>query len=295
MNATNPSLVAPNSEPAKQCHSQTKKNTKIDKEGSYQTSNQVTGPNADLSPKRQGMQKADMDMPAGNNGNGMDDKSAPTILAQPCKHGCKAAAPAEEAKSGPPVSNNNNDMNNGHTPMIPAQPCKRGRKAAAADDNTPPAKQTKEDEASVDQLPHQQGKAGPARKKAVAVLRDPLPDCPGRDVHPAQQPAKRHTPQEVAAEWSVQRKAIEDAIQAGERAKQLLAQMNVAEDCQDDGMDAENPQRISAANRKRTYDELEENSDGESFDFGGVESVLNSLDEEPVPKGKGVSENDSVR
>jgi hypothetical protein len=71
--------------------------------------------------------------------------------------------------------------------------------------------------------------------------------------------------------------------------------MNVSEDHQDDGMDAENPQRISAANRKRAYDELEGNSDGESFDFNGVESVLNSSDEEPVPKGKGVSENDTAR
>ena len=73
--------------------------------------------------------------------------------------------------------------------------------------------------------------------------------------------------------------------------------MNVSEDCQDDGMDAENPQRISAADQKHAYDELEGNSDGELFDFNGVELVLNSSDKEPVPKGKGVSdcENDTMR
>ena len=271
---------------------------KTDKEGSYQTSNQVMGPNADLSPEERGMHKADMNMPAGNNSDGVDDKLAPKIPAQPCKHGHKAAAPAEEANSGLPVGNDNSGMSNGHAPMIPAQPCKRGCKAATvADDSAPPAKQTKEDEASVGKLPHQQQNEGPARKKAVAAPRDPLPDCPGQNAHPAGQQAKRRTPQEVVAKQNAQRKAIKDAIRAGERAKKLLAQMNVSEDRQDDGMDAENPQCISAANWKCAYDELEGNSNGESFDFNGVELVLNSSDEEPVPKGKGVSdcENDTMR
>jgi hypothetical protein len=74
------------------------------------------------------MQKADMNMPAGSNSDGMDDKSAPTILAQPRKRGRKAAAPAEEANSGPPVGNDNSGMNDGRAPTIPAQPCKRGRR-----------------------------------------------------------------------------------------------------------------------------------------------------------------------
>ena len=239
-----------------------------------------------------------MNMPAGNNGDGVDDKSAPKIPAQPRKRGRKAAAPAEEANSGLPVGNDNSGMSDGHAPMIPAQPRKRGCKAATvADDSAPPVKQTKEDEASVGKLPHQQRNEGPARKKAVAAPRDPLPDRPGWNAHPAGQPAKQRTPQEVAAKQNAQRKAIEDAIWAGERAKQLLAQMNVSEDRQDNGMDAENPQRISAADRKHAYDKLEGNSDGELFDFNGVELVSNSSDEEPVPKGKGVSdcENDTMR
>ena len=254
-NVANPDLASVNSEPAKRHRGQAKKNTKPEDKGPDQASNQSTAPATDLHPKGQGAHEAAMNIPAVNDSNRMDNDSIPKIAAQPQKRGRKAAAMADEG------------------------------------DSAPPAKRTKEDGASsIYQLPHQQGKKGPARKKAAAVPRDPLLDCQGRNTHPAQPPARRRTPQEVAASQEAQRRAIEEAIQAGERAKQLLAQMNVSEDHRDNSMEAENPQRISVANRKRAHDELEGASDAEVFDFQDVDAMLDSPDEEPIAKGKAVSE-----
>lgn len=102
---------------------------------------------------------------------------------------------------------------------------------------------------------------------------------------------RRHTSAEVAAEQEVKRKAIEDKIRELERAKQLLAELNVAEDLK---MDGDNPQHLSAAARKCTHNELDYDSDGgEAFNFADVDAMPNSdleLLEEHAPKAKAVSE-----
>jgi hypothetical protein len=74
-------------------------------------------------------------------------------------------------------------------------------------------------------------------------------------------------------------------------AKELLAQMNVNEDLQDEEMLTENPQRLSAAIRKRGRQYLEDDEDGEEFDFTAVdqESCSDDTGEEPV-KAKVVSD-----
>ncbi|KAF8235537.1 hypothetical protein L208DRAFT_1256719 [Tricholoma matsutake] len=84
----------------------------------------------------------------------------------------------------------------------------------------------------------------------VAAVRDPLPNRPGQNVHPATPKQTRRTAQEVAAEREAQKQAIEEKIREGERAKELLAQMNVNEGLEDKQMLTENPQQLSAAIRK---------------------------------------------
>lgn len=238
---------------------QTKKNATAN-EGPVQ--DQPIAPTIVSSLEDEAVQKAASDILAGSNKNGVLDEDAPTL---------PAAQPA---------------------------PRKRGRKATtAADevDSAPVAKRTKQGGGDDGQLPGRQGKKGPAAKKADTMPRDPLPDRQKRNTHPAGQRAKRRNPQEVAAEQEAKIRAIEEAIQAGERAKQLLAQMNVSEDVLDDGMDVDNPQRISAAtgNRKHASKKFEGDSDGEIFDFKEVDAMLNSSesDEEPVQKRKVVSNN----
>jgi hypothetical protein len=130
----------------------------------------------------------------------------------------------------------------------------------------------------------------------VAAIRDPLPNRPGRNVHPATPKRTRRTAQEVAAEREAQKQAIEEKIREGERAKELLAQMNVNEGLEDEQMLTKNPQRLSAAIRKRGRKCLDESEDGEDFDFTAVnqESYSDDLSDEPQAEtGKGVS--DQVR
>jgi hypothetical protein len=118
--------------------------------------------------------------------------------------------------------------------------------------------------------------------------RAPLPDRQGRNVHPAGQPVRRRTSAEVAAEQEAKLKAIEDKIWELKRAKQLLAEWDVAKDLEiDDG----NPQRLSAVAQKRTHDELDYDSDdGEVFDFDDVDAMPDSDSEESAPKAKAVSQ-----
>jgi hypothetical protein len=124
--------------------------------------------------------------------------------------------------------------------------------------------------------------------------RDPLPDRPGRNVHPAGKLPKRRTPQEVAAERDAKARAIEQKIRELEDAKRQLAEMNASEDMYDDEMDKGNPQRLSAATRKCAYDELEANSDdGEAFDFSEVDDMLGSSDAEEPLEEKIVSDFES--
>lgn len=119
--------------------------------------------------------------------------------------------------------------------------------------------------------------------------RDPLPDRPGRNVHPTAIKPKRRTTQEVAAEREAQRRAVEEKIQELEAVKQRLAEMNASEDNYDDELDNENPQRLSAVMRKRAYDEVEENSDGKAFEFAEVDA-MESSDAETPAKEKIVSD-----
>jgi hypothetical protein len=96
---------------------------------------------------------------------------------------------------------------------------------------------------------------------------------------------RRRTSAKVAAKQEAKRKAIEDKIRELEKAKQLLAELNVAKDLE---MDDGNPQRLSAAARKRTCDELDYDSNGgEAFDFADVDMMPDShleLLKEPAPK-----------
>jgi hypothetical protein len=116
-----------------------------------------------------------------------------------------------------------------------------------------------------------------------------LPDRPGRNLHPAGQPTKRLTVDEAAARREAQRKAIEDKIQEGEMAKQLLAEINAAEERD---MEGEKPQRLSVAICKWAHNKVAEDSDGgEDFNFAEVDAMADSESqsdgEEPVLKGLG--------
>ena len=71
-----------------------------------------------------------------------------------------------------------------------------------------------------------------------------------------------------------------------EDAKRCLAEMNAFEDVQDDEMIEENPQRLSAAVRKRAHVELEGNNDEEVFDFAEVDAMPVSSDVEELVEPK---------
>ena len=165
---------------------------------------------------------------------------------------------------------------------------KRGREAEATvngpDDNinNPAPKKAK---CKVDNASQPSGKAKPMRRQkqtAVVNPRDPLPDRPGRNIHPAKvaKPTTiRRTSQEVAAECEAKKRAMEEKIQEGEKAKEFLAWMNTNEDLDNDELLTENPQRLSAAIRKRGREypgDTDEGSGGEEFDFDEVENAVYS-------------------
>jgi hypothetical protein len=62
--------------------------------------------------------------------------------------------------------------------------------------------------------------------------------------------------------------------------------MNASEDVQDDEMNEGNPQRLSAAVRKRAHVELEGDNDEEVFDFAEVDAIADSSDIEELVKPK---------
>lgn len=66
----------------------------------------------------------------------------------------------------------------------------------------------------------------------VAAIRDPLPNRPGRNVHPATPKRTRRTAQEVAAEREAQKQAIEEKIREGERAKERESTTTVCSNTQ---------------------------------------------------------------
>ena len=131
------------------------------------------------------------------------------------------------------------------------------------------------------------------KRNEVAAIRDPVPNRPGWNVHPATPKWTCRTAQEVAAEREAQKQATEEKIQEGERAKELLAQMNVNEGLEDEQMLTKNPQWLSAAIHKQGGKCLDESEDGEDFDFTTVnqESYSDDLSDEPQAEtGKGVSD-----
>ncbi|KAI9457286.1 hypothetical protein F5148DRAFT_1322536 [Russula earlei] len=134
------------------------------------------------------------------------------------------------------------------------------------------------------------------KQSAAPIPREPLPDRPGRNVHPAGQRTTHHTPQEVAAENEGKKQAIEEKIHEGERAKELLAQMNINKDLQDEQILTKNPQQLSAAILKCGRQYLEDDKDGEVFDFTAVEqeSCSDDVGSEPV-KAKVRAANGALR
>jgi hypothetical protein len=142
--------------------------------------------------------------------------------------------------------------------------------------------------------PSAKGKALRGHKQTGVVNpRNPLPDCPGRNVHPAKPTTTRRTSQEVAAEREAKKRAMEERIREGEKAKEFLALMNINEDLNDEELLTENPQCLSAAIRKCGRACLDDSDDeGEEFNFDAVEDGVYSddLTVEPAKvKGKTVS------
>ena len=168
-----------------------------------------------------------------------------------------------------------------------APPCKRGRNdvaPAGASDDQPVSKHAKGDYTDNSQLPAQHTKATGMHKPAEVTLRDPLPDCKGRNIHPAPMKPTWCTSQEVEAEQEAKRKAVEQKIQELEEAKHCLAEMNVSEDIQDDAINQNYPQHLSVAIHKHQHAEIEEDSDSqELFDFRDVDEMLSQSESEEQP------------
>lgn len=156
----------------------------------------------------------------------------------------------------------------------------------AADE--PPAKRSRNDVNVGIPEPIKEKSVRGQRPTKVLPSREPLPDRTGRNVHPVKPKATRRTPQEVAADREAQIRELQNRIRVAEEAKELLAQMHVNEERDDEQMLVDNPQRLSAAIRKRGRDL--EDSEGENFDFDGVEKDAYSDDEVVKPvKRKTVS------
>ena len=166
------------------------------------------------------------------------------------------------------------NLANGNDTSSPTKARKRGRELE--ENNNPAAKKVKA-KANTSQLSK---KAKAVKKTAVVNRRDPLPDRPGRNVHPAKvtkPTTTRRTSQEVAAEREAKKRAMEEKIREGEKAKEFLALMNINEDIDDDELLTENPQRLSAAIRKRGREYQGDTDDeGEVFDFDAVENAVYS-------------------
>lgn len=151
-------------------------------------------------------------------------------------------------------------------------------------DDAPPSKRKKGEVVDSNPSP---AKQKPSRQRLPKVMlpREPLPDRTGRNVHPVKPKATRRTAQEVAADREAHIRELEEKIRVAEEAKELLAQMNVNEELDDERMLVDNPQRLSAAIRKRGR-ELLEDSEAEDFDFDAAEKGSYSDDEavEPVKR-----------
>ncbi|KAF8221913.1 hypothetical protein L208DRAFT_1527612 [Tricholoma matsutake] len=138
------------------------------------------------------------------------------------------------------------------------------------------------------------GKAQHGQKQTGVVnARDPLPDCPGRNVHPTKPTTTCCTSQEVAAEWKAKKRAMEEKIHEGEKAKEFLALMNINEDLNNEELLTENPQHLSTAICKHGRACLDDSDDeGEEFNFDTVKDGVYSHDLTVKPekvKGKAKS------
>ena len=180
----------------------------------------------------------------------------------------------------------NNDSTTGPPPN--AVPHKRSRKGTNDDrleDDNPQAKRARVDPALTDVAVTKTKK--PRAKKATqdASAREPLPERAARNTKPANKAVPRRTSKEVAAAREAQQKALEEKIREGERAREMVARMNLARERQDDQMVIDNPVRLSAAIQKRRRDD---NSDeGEGFDFDDVDNLPSSdIEVEPMKNAK---------
>jgi hypothetical protein len=202
-------------------------------------------------------------------------------------HAMGATAPKTKQKRGrpraaiEPTSNSENNSADKHN-EDPGEATRDGK-------DGPPAKRTKVSSSKPTETPikatHMKANKGRTRKQPREhVARDPLPDRRGRNIHPAAgQLTTRRTSQEVTADRESQRRALEEKIRQGEKAKELFALMSIAEEQFDEEMLTRNPQRLSAAILKHGRDCLEEDSEvGEVFNFEEVDNGTTSESDDSV-------------
>lgn len=217
------------------------------------------------------VERDDPDIPSNNLPNPDDpEQQQPRTRGRPRARRVNATALAQGAPN----------LANGNDTSSPTKARKRGQELE--ENNNPAAKKVKA-KANTSQPSK---KAKDVKRTAVVNRRDPLPDRPGRNVHPAKvtkPTTTRRTSQEVAAEHEAKKRAMEEKIREGEKAKEFLALMNINEDIDDDELLTENPQRLSAAIRKHGRDTDDE---GEVFDFDAVENAVYSDESASVEPAK---------
>jgi len=157
--------------------------------------------------------------------------------------------PKRKGRGRPPKTTSavqpaNNDSTTNGPPSPNAVPHKRSRKGTNDDqleDDNPQAKRARVDLALTDVAVTKTKK--PRAKKATqdASAQEPLPERAARNTKPANKSVPRRTSKEVAAACEAQQKALEEKIREGERAREMVARMNLARERQDDQMVIDNP------------------------------------------------------
>ena len=124
------------------------------------------------------------------------------------------------------------------------------------------------------------------KKQGIVAPHEPLPLCKGRNTHPGQQKGvaavPRRKPSEIAAVRTQLARVEEEALKKKEAARQTLAEWDVAEEMEEEEMDAESTQCLSAALRngyQKRQPESGSNSEGEPFDFDAIN--IDDSDAEP--------------
>ena len=127
--------------------------------------------------------------------------------------------------------------------------------------------------------------------KAPVPTRDPLPAREGRNTHPGLhaglQPTPRRSSREVAAERERKRLELVAKQQAGEGAKQLLAQMELEDKRVEEAMEEEGCRRLfhpsgqggpGTASSEEDFDlDLVDDSEGEEEDDLGTEKEVSGV------------------